>query len=217
MKSDDEIHRDVESELHWDPRVDATDVAVVVVSGVVTLAGFVSSYHAKLEAEHAAKRVAGVVGVANDIEVVLPLADERSDPELARDAVAALKSQLPFASENIKTIVSHGWLTVEGTVDWHFERERVEKALRRIRGVKGVSNLLQVTPRLAAQEVKRKIEAALQRSASIDAKGIEVELRQDTVILHGTVRSWSERMQAERAAWSAPGAMRVENRLLVSF
>jgi len=115
MKPDHEIELDVKDELQWDPNLDATDIAVSVKKGVVTLAGFVKNYADKYEAESAAKRVAGVLGVANDIEVRMPSVDERPDPEIARDAVAAIKSQLPILSENIKVIVKDGWVTLEGT------------------------------------------------------------------------------------------------------
>ena len=132
MKSDSEIERDVKEELTWNPDLDATDIAVSVKKGVVTLTGFVRSYLDKFEAEAAAKRVAGVVAVANDIEVRMPSVDERPDPEIARDAVAAIKSQLPISSEKIKIVVKHGWITLEGEVEWQYQRSTAEQAVRRI-------------------------------------------------------------------------------------
>ena len=119
MRSDEEIKRDVEEELRWDPDIDPTDIAVAVKNGVVTLTGFVRSYSDKWEAERDAKRVAGVLGVANNLEVRLPNIDERPDPEIARDAVMAMKHQLPFSYENIKVIVKNGWVTLEGEVEWN--------------------------------------------------------------------------------------------------
>jgi osmotically-inducible protein OsmY len=216
MKSDNEIERDVKAELEWDPDLDASDIAMSVKKGVVTLAGFVKSYTDKYEAEAAAKRVAGVVGVANDLEVRLPSVDERPDPDIARDAVAALKSQLPISSENIKLIVKNGWVTLEGEVEWQYQRQTAEKAVRRIKGVKGVSNTVVLKPRVEPIEVKRKIEGALQRSAEIDANRITVETNGGEVVLRGTVRSWIEREEAERAAWSAPGVTRVIDEIVVS-
>src|SRR3981189_2982790 len=121
MRSDSDIKRDVEDELRWDPDLDATDIAVTVKSGVVTLAGFTRSYTDRLEAEAAAKRVAGVLGVANDIEVRLPAIDQRPDPDIARDAVAALKSHLPISYDGIKVVVKDGWLTLEGAAEWQYQ------------------------------------------------------------------------------------------------
>lgn len=137
LRSDSEIKRDVEDELRWDPEIiDPTDIAVSVHDGVVTLVGFVSSYKYKYEAEWAAKRVAGVVGVANDIEVLLPDSDQRPDPEIARNAVQAIKLQLPEIWENIKVVVREGWVTLEGTVEWQYQREAAERAVRPIKGVR---------------------------------------------------------------------------------
>jgi len=216
MRSDSEIERDVKEELHWDPDLDATDIAISVNKGVVTLAGFVRSYTDKYEAEAAAKRVAGVVGVANDLEVRLPRVDERPDPEIARDAVAAIKSQLPISFEHIKVVVKSGWVTLEGQVEWQYQRQTAESAVRRIKGVKGVSNLIQLQPRARPDEIKRKIQEAFKRNAEVDANRIMVETNGGEVILNGTVRSWVEREEAERVAWSAPGVTKVEDRIVVS-
>jgi osmotically-inducible protein OsmY len=216
MKSDREIEQDVRDELQWDPDLDAGDIAMSAKNGVVTLAGFVKSYTDKYEAEAAAKRVAGVVGVANDLEVRLPSVDERPDPDIARDAVAAIKSQLPISSEHIKVVVKNGWVTLEGQVEWQYQRSTAENAVRRIKGVKGVSNLIQLKPRAEPSEIKRKIEEAFRRNAEVDANRITVEAHGGEVILKGTVRSWIEREEAERAAWSAPGVTKVEDRIIVS-
>ena len=155
MRSDSEIEKDVKAELEWDPDLDATDIAVSVKNGVVTLTGFVKSYTDRYEAETAAKRVAGVVAVANDIEVRMPSVDERPDPDIAREAAAAIKSQLPISSENIKIIVKNGWVTLEGEVEWQYQRQTAENVVRRIKGVKGVSNTILLKPRAEPTEVKR--------------------------------------------------------------
>jgi osmotically-inducible protein OsmY len=217
-RSDSDIERDVRAELQWDPNLDATDIAVAVKNGVVTLTGFVKSYVDKYEAETAAKRVAGVSAVANDIEVRLPAIDQRPDPEIAREALSAIQSQLPISGENIKVVVNDGWITLEGEVAWQYQKQTAENAVRRIKGVKGVSNLVQVKPaqRPDPAEVKRKIEEALRRSAEVDANRIQVEAQDGQVVLKGTVRSWVEREEAERAAWAAPGVTKVEDRIVVS-
>ena len=216
MRLDSDIRRDVEDELRWDPDIDATDIAVAVNNGVVALTGFVRSYSQRTQAERDAKRVAGVLGVANDIEVRLPVIDQRPDPDIARDAVSALKSELPYSSENIKVIAKDGKITLEGTVEWNYARERAESAVKRIRGVKGVTNSITLKPKVAPYEVRRKIEDAFRRSAEIDASRVTVEANGSEVILRGTVKSWAEREEAERAAWAAPGVTRVDNRVTIS-
>ena len=217
MKTDSDIKRDVENELRWDPDIDATDVAITVKDGVVTLAGFVRSYSQKWEAERDAKRVSGVVGIANDIEVRLPSIDQRPDPDIARDVVAAIQTQLPFWHDHIKPVVKNGWVTLEGDAEWNFQRERAESAVRHVRGAKGVSNLIVVKPQAAPSEIKTRIEEAFKRSADVDAGHITVETDGGKVILRGKVKSWAERQEAERAAWRAPGVTMVENKISVGL
>ena len=216
MRSDSDIRRDVEGELRWDPDIDATDIAVTVNNGVVTLAGFVRSFMQKYQTEADAKRVAGVVAVANDIEIRLPCVGERPDPEIARDAIQRIKSELPFAWDKIRVVVKSSWVTLEGEVEWDYQRGRAEAAVRRVRGLKGVTNSIEVKPHVAPSEIRRKIEDALRRAAEIDASRITVETVGSEVILRGTVRSWAERQEAERAAWWAPGVSKVDNRITIS-
>src|SRR3954453_21005403 len=194
MRSDADIKHDVEEELRWEPNVDPTDIAVAVKNGVVTLTGFVRSYAHKFTAERAAKRVEGVIGVANDLEVRLPGADERPDPEIARDVVANLKIWLPNSWEHIKAVVKNGWVTLEGEVEWNYQREYAERAVRWVKGVKGVSNLIRLRPRIGPEpeEINQKIEEAFRRSALVDASRITVETHGGEVLLKGTVRSWAE-------------------------
>src|SRR5438105_860217 len=173
MKSDAEIERDVKEELEWDPDLDTTDIAVSVKDGVVTLTGFVKSFTDKYEAETATKRVSGVVAVANDLEVRLPSIDERPDPDIARDAAAAIKSQLPISWEKIKIVVKNGWVTLEGNVEWQYQRQTAEKAVRNVKGVRGVSNMIQLKPRAEPSEIKRKIQEAFRRNAEVDANRIQ--------------------------------------------
>ncbi|UFW46324.1 MULTISPECIES: BON domain-containing protein [Bradyrhizobium] len=216
MRSDREIERDVREELNWDPDLDAEDIAISVKDGVVTLAGFTRSYSDRLEAERAAKRVAGVHAVANDIEVRLPSIDQRPDPDIARDAIASLKAQLPISYENIKVIVKDGWLTLEGTVEWQYQKTTAENAVRKVKGVKGVTNVISLKPKVEPTDIQRRIQEAFKRNAEVDANRITVETHGSEVILKGTVRSWIEREEAERVAWSAPGITRVEDRIVVS-
>jgi osmotically-inducible protein OsmY len=216
MRTDTDIERDVKEELKWHPDIDATDIAVTVHQGAVTLAGFVKSYVDKYEAEKAVKRVAGVVAVANDLEVRLPNIDQRPDPDIASDIVTALKSALPLSWDKIKVTVRSGFVNLEGTVDWNHRRNAAESAVRRVKGVKGVTNAIIVKPSAEPSEIRQKIMDAFKRNAEVDANRITVEAHGNEVVLKGTVRSWIEREEAERVAWSAPGVGKVDDRIVVS-
>lgn len=216
MRADIDIKQNVEAELRWTRELDEKDVAVTVNKGVVVLTGFVRSFREKYQAENAAKRIAGVAGVANDIEIRFAPSDSVTDPQIARAAAAAVKIYLPVSWEKVKVLVHNARITLEGEVEWNYQREDVESAVRHLPGVKAVSNLIKIKPRVAPTEIKQKIEAAFRRSAELDAKSISVQAEGSEVTLSGEVSSWAERDEAQRTAWSAPGVTQVTNNIFVS-
>ena len=215
MRTDEDVRDDVESELRWDPGLDATDIVVAVRDGAVTLTGFVRSFNEKWEAEDVAKRVSGVLGVANDLDVRLPSISQRPDPDIARDAVTALLYELPDLG-NIKVVVKEGLVRLEGDVESHQQRRNVARAVRRVRGIKGIVNTIKVRSPVSPEDIHRKIAEALKRNALLEAANIVVEANGDEVVLKGTVRSWAERKEADEAAWRAPGVLKVDNRITIA-
>jgi osmotically-inducible protein OsmY len=217
VRSDEDIQRDVLEELKWDARVRPNEVGVAVKDGVVTLAGWVDSYLKKIAAEEDAHRVPGVKAVVNDIEVRLPGSAERTDADLAKAVINALKWDAGIPTDKIDVTVDHGWVTLKGEVEYYFQKRDAERAVERLSGVRGVTNLLVVKPQPSPADLKQQIEKALIRNAETDARRITVEVQGSKVILRGTVSSYAEKKAAEETAWSAPGVTEVDNHIIVSL
>lgn len=215
MKVEDrQLRESVMREIDYEPEIKSTDISVAAEDHVVTLTGFVHAYMEKFAAEKAAKRVYGVKAVANDIQVKPE--KERTDPEIARDAVEALVRNVSVPDTRIKVTVNNGQIALEGKVDWSYQKDAAEAAIRDLLGVKGVFNRIDVESSVSTGDVRAKIEEALRRRAEVDARRVIVEAHDGTVVLRGNVRSWGEKDEAAHAAWAAPGVRRVENNITVT-
>jgi osmotically-inducible protein OsmY len=213
MKTRSDLQHEVMEELEFDPSLDAAGIGVSVEDGVVTLDGHVPTYADKITAEKAAKRVEGVKGVANDLTVTLRMGTERDDTDIAQAAVRALEWNVWIPKGVVQVTVKDGWITLDGTLDWQYQRNAARTAVEHLTGVKGVTNLIILKTTVLPAEVERRVQSAFQRAASIDAKQVHADTVGGRVTLHGTVRSWTEREDAERAAWSVAGVTEVDNHL----
>ncbi len=216
IRTDEEIQADVLEELKWNPRVQPNEIGVIVKDGIVTLTGWVDSYLKKMAAEEVAHRTRGVKAVANEIEVRLPGFAERTDADLAKAVLNALRWDAAIPTDKVDVTVSQGWVTLKGEVEFGFQKSDAERAVRRLSGVKGVINLITIKPRPSPGDLKQQIERALIRNAETDARNITVEVQGSKVILRGTVRSYAEKQAAEDTAWAAPGVSEVDNRIVIS-
>jgi osmotically-inducible protein OsmY len=212
---DSELRRHVTEELAFEPSVNDAHIGVAVENGIVTLSGHVTSYAEKLAAERAAKRVKGVLGVAQEIEVRYPDQKKLADDEIAGRAIAIISWDSAIPKGQVQVKVQHGWVTLTGKVEWFFQKSAAERAVRKLSGVTGVTNRIEVSPPVLVTDVKQRIEAALRRSAEIDAAGIRLHVENAKVVLEGIVGSWHERDVALSAARAVPGVVVVEDHLVV--
>lgn len=215
MKTDEQLKKDVEAELNWDPSINDHGIIVSTKDGVVTLGGHVPFYADKIFAEKAVKSVAGVRGVANDIEVKPNMAHQRSDTAIAEAAVNAMKSSVAVPADGVKIVVREGWITLEGKVAFQYQKAAAESAVRTLWGVKGITNSITIIPSASAKDIRSKIHRAYQRHAAVDANKVKIDVSGNTVTLSGEVHSWHEKDDAENAAWAAPGVKMVHNNLSV--
>jgi len=215
MRTDSQLQEDVMDELQWEPRVEHTNIGVAAKDGVITLSGYVSSYAEKIAAEKAARRVKGVRGLAEEIEIRLPSQAKTTDPEIAKRLADMFDWSVQIPKGQIAVKVEKGWVTLSGQVDSHFQRKSAYNLASRISGIKGVSNLVEVKAVPSPYDVRERIIAAFKRNADLDAQTITVTAEGNTVKLGGKVHAWYERDIAERAAWAAPGVNRLEDNIAV--
>jgi osmotically-inducible protein OsmY len=216
IMSDRSLRQDILEELEFEPSIDATHIGVAVADGVVTLTGYVESYAQKTMVERVVQRLRGVRAIAEEIEVRFPARRKTADDEIAKRALAVIAWDTTISDETIQVKVQHGWITLSGEVAWHFQRIGAENAVRKLSGVLGVTNMINVRPQIDAGDIKQRIENALKRSAELEAETIRVAVAGGKVTLEGKVNAWREREVAERAAWAAPGVSAVEDRLIIA-
>jgi len=217
MKSDSQLRQDVLNELMWDPSVSEKAIGVSVKDSVVTLGGFVDYWVQKRNAEHAAERVSGVRAVVDEVTVKLPSSMAKQDEDIAQAAVRALEWDIEVP-DTVKVKVEQGWVTLEGEARWQYQKAAADRAVRNLKGVRAVTNLIAIKPpAVTSFDVSRKIKEALRRAAEDDADRVIVDAADGNVTLSGRVKSFAEREEAERAAWSAPGVRKVEDRILVGL
>jgi osmotically-inducible protein OsmY len=219
MKSNSELQHDVQNELYWAHTVTAANIGVVAHEGVITLTGDVPSYFEKVEAEHVARRVAGVMAIAQEIKVRLPAFSERTDTEVAQAALSALAWNVAVPRGQAQVLVENSWVTLTGQMDWYFQKVAAAEAVQHLMGVKGVTNSITLTPRQVADatEIKTGIEDAFERNAMLAAHTIRVTVQEDQVSLQGQVHFWEEKEVALKSAWAAPGVADVEDNIVVTY
>jgi osmotically-inducible protein OsmY len=211
---DKSVRQLILEELDFDPTLDSSNIGVGVTKGIVTLTGHVSSYAEKIAAERAVKRIRGVHAVAQEIEVRYPEHKKLADDQIAKRAVDILQWSVRLPEDALKVTVSNGWIRLTGKADWYYQKDMAERALRKLSGVTGITNLITIRAQEPANDVKQRIESALKRNAELEARNIHVVVDEGKVILSGTVKAWHERQLAERAAWAVPGVEQVEDRLI---
>jgi osmotically-inducible protein OsmY len=216
-KTDTELQKDVMSELKYDPSVKVSDIGVLAKNGTVTLNGYATSYSEKWEAVHATKRVAGVKAIADDIEIQLPASSHRTDTDIAAAAINQIEWSTTIPNGTVQATVRDGWITLEGQVEWWYQKNAAGGLVKQMAGVKGLTNSISISPKVTKHEVETDIKSAFKRSAMLDAEHIRVETSGNNVTLHGQVRNYSEYDEAERVAWSEPGVSTVDNRLEVDW
>lgn len=213
MKNDYQIQEDVMEELKWEPFLKASEIGVAVKNGIVTLSGHVDSYSQKLAAENAAKKVIGVKAVAEDIKVGISPGYRKTDAEIAEAVLDALKWHSAVQEEKIKIKVEDGNVKLDGEVEWEYQRTMAKTAIVNLAGVRSITNLITIKPKVSPSDIQKKINAAFHRSATVDSSKVEVEVDGSRVTLRGTVRSIAEKEDAENAAWFAPGVISVVNNI----
>ena len=215
MKTDSQLQSDVMDELVWDPSIDHAHIGVTAKGGVVTLSGFVSNYAQKMTAEHAAERVHGVQGIAEELKVRFLFDPKTSDEEIARRILDMFAWDVTIPNDKVMVKVEKGYVTLTGTLDWNYQKEAARKAAGRISGVLGVNNMIKISNAVAVGDVRERIMAAFKRSATADASALSVTADGSTVKLSGNVHGRHERQVAERTAWAAPGVFFVEDNIVV--
>jgi osmotically-inducible protein OsmY len=213
--NDIHLRQNILDELEFEPSIDAADIGVTADNGIVTLTGHVRTYAEKEAAERVVRRVKGVRGIAAEIEVRLFGPKETDDDDIARRAVRMLDWNVSVPKDSVQVRVLKGWVTLRGEVEWQYQKNAAYDAVRALGGVVGVSNMVELAPRLSAVDVKKRIEEAFQRDAEVEAEAIRIDVQGRKVTLSGKVKTWSERRAAERAAWSAPGISTLEDHLTV--
>lgn len=217
MKNNEDLQKDVQDAIKWEPLLNAAEIGVTVSDGIVTLSGTVDSYVKKLEAERAAKNVAGVKAIVEKIEVRFSNSWSKSDSEIAVEVLNAWKWNWQVPSDKIRVKVEDGWITLEGELTWNYQSEAAKNAVHHLMGVRGVTNNITIKPNSNDTIEQHDVESALERNGSIDASDIFVKVSGTKVTLSGTVNSWYDKVEAARTAWNTPGIWKVENELEVEY